>query len=131
MSREHDATEPRHGDQSDEVPEELLLAFAPIHKRAFGLAVGTALGGLLALATIVATLFPEGRAGGLALLSQYFVGYTVSWTGALVGFAWAGFAGFVVGWFTAFCRNLMIAVQIWYGRTKQELRATHDFLDHI
>lgn len=131
MSTEHDATDPPHGDDYDEVPEELLLAFAPIHKRAFGLAVGTALGGLIALATIVATLFPEGRADGLALLSQYFVGYTVSWTGALVGFAWAGFVGFVVGWFTAFCRNLMIAVQIWYGRTKQELRATHDFLDHI
>jgi hypothetical protein len=75
-------------------------------------------------------LDPQGQVN-LALLAQYFAGYAVTWTGAFVGAAWGFFVGFVVGWFTAFVRNLTVALWIFAVRARAELRATRDFLDHI
>ena len=114
----------------EQLPDELALAFRPLHKRAFGLAVGTTLGAVVFLATAY-TLIVPGSSGLLPLLASYFPGYTVSWTGALVGGAWTAFAFFVAGWFTAFCRNFVIAASVWLARTRAELQATRDFLDHI
>ncbi|MGD2069379.1 MAG: hypothetical protein PVI57_11950 [Gemmatimonadota bacterium] len=114
----------------EELPEELALAFRPLHKRAFGMAVGLTLASCMFLATAFALLVP-GRPGFLDLLGNYFPGYSVTWTGAFVGFLWAFFAFFVAGWFAAFCRNFFIAASVWMARTRAELQATHDFLDHI
>jgi hypothetical protein len=113
-----------------EIGQEMLLAFAPIHKRAFGMAVGLTMGTLVFLVTVYSVLRP-GTPVFVYLLSEYFLGYSVSWTGALVGFAWAWFAFFVAGWFAAFVRNAAIAVNIWIGYARAELSDTRDFLDHI
>jgi hypothetical protein len=48
-----------------------------------------------------------------------------------VGLGWGWFVGFVAGWFAAFCRNFFVALELWLGKTKEELAATRDFLDHI
>lgn len=110
---------------------ELLLAFAPVHKRAFGVALGVAVGLTIALVTIAGLLLdPEGE-GHLVLLGQYFAGYAVSWAGAGIGAVWGMFVGFVAGWFVAFARNLAVATWIFVVRTRAEMRATRDFLDHI
>jgi len=66
-----------------------------------------------------------------SLLSNYFPGYTVSWVGAVIGFAWVSFSFFVAGWFCAFVRNLSLTTSIWLARTRAELLAARDFLDHI
>lgn len=110
---------------------ELLLAFTPVHKRAFGVALGTAAGLLVSLATVAGlVLDPDGQVP-LGLLSQYFAGYSVSWAGALIGAGWGFFVGFVAGWFIAFTRNLAIATWIFVVRARADLKATRDFLDHI
>jgi hypothetical protein len=123
------ATKDRH-DGIEEMPAELALAFRPLHKRAFGMAVGVTLGGCVFLVTAYALLVP-GYPGLLGLLANFFPGYSVTWQGALIGFLWATFAFFVAGWFLAFCRNFFIAASIWRARTRAELEATHDLLDHI
>jgi hypothetical protein len=115
---------------SEELPAELAQAFRPLHKRAFGMAVGVTLGGCVLLVTVYALVVP-GHPGLLELLANFFPGYSVSWEGALIGFAWATFAFFIAGWFAAFCRNFFIAASIWKARTRAELQATHDLLDHI
>jgi hypothetical protein len=115
----------------DSLPRELQLAFLPLHKRAFGMAVGSAAGLLVFAATVVTLLRPALPGANLWLLSEYFYGYTVTWGGAFVGLAWGFVAGFVAGWFTAFCRNLVIAASLWLTRTRAELAASRDFLDHI
>jgi hypothetical protein len=117
-------------EDTEEIPQELVLAFAPIHKRAFGMAVGLTMGLVVFAMTVVAILRP-GYPFFVPLLSKYFFGYSVSWGGALVGFAWGWFAFFVAGWFTAFLRNLIIAVNIWIGYARAELQETRDFLDHV
>ncbi|MGE0555677.1 MAG: hypothetical protein AB7R55_19765 [Gemmatimonadales bacterium] len=111
-------------------PQPLGLAFLPVDKRAFGVAVGVATGLAVALAT--ALVLVRGADGvNLWLLRAYFAGYSVSWTGVLVGFVWAFVVGFTAGWFVAFCRNLVLAVSIFVVRTRAEIFETRDFLDHI
>jgi hypothetical protein len=105
--------------------------FAPVHKRAFGIAIGVAAALLIFGVTALDLLFRPSPHIPLELLSQYFAGYDISWRGALIGAAWAGFVGFVAGWFFAFCRNLILTIVLFVVRSKAELAQTRDFLDHI
>ncbi len=45
--------------------------------------------------------------------------------------AGAGFAGFLFGWFAAFCRNLVLAAFLLIIRSRAKRHKTRDFLDHI
>lgn len=116
---------------TDAVPPRLLHAFAPMHKLAFGVAVG----GMIALVVLITTVFHAvvrpAAAPNIGLLAQYFYGYTVTVPGAFVGSFWGFVSGFVTGWFVAFTRNLVIATWTFVIRTRAELSATRDFLDHI
>lgn len=116
---------------ASELSEEAILAFLPLDKRAFGLACGLVGGLLVFLATAFALLVLGGDPTGLELLGEYFYGYEVSWAGALIGFFWGFVTAFVFGWFAAFVRNLALALSIFIARTREELRQTRDFLDHI
>lgn len=109
----------------------VVLMFAPLHKRNFGIAVGV-LGALAMAALTVATLLidPEQRPN-VGLLANYFRGYTVTPAGALVGAAWGFFTGFVAGWFAAFCRNFVLATWLIYVRARAAFAQTGEFLDHI
>jgi hypothetical protein len=116
---------------SQELPRSAMMLFAPVDKRAFGVAIGAASAvGIFALttfellATPVPSISPE-------LLSQFFPGYAVTWIGALVGAAWAFLVGFCAGWFTAFTRNLVMALSLFMLRSRAELNSSQDFLDHI
>ncbi|MEO8634259.1 MAG: hypothetical protein ABI587_03175 [Gemmatimonadales bacterium] len=113
------------------LPRAISLAFAPLHKRAFGLAVGLAAGLSLLLATWIYLLRGPYPGENLALLSYYFTGYTVTWAGSFIGFCWGVGTGFVAGWFFAFCRNFVLALSIFWIRTRAEMAQSRDFLDHI
>src|SRR5262245_38231894 len=77
----------------------LTVAFAAVDKRALGIAVGIVVGlGIFGL-TIVHRVLRPASGLPLGLLSQYFLGYNVTWAGAVVGFFWGFFTGFVCGWF--------------------------------
>jgi hypothetical protein len=109
----------------------LELAFAPLHKAAFGVATGVA-GGLLMLAiTAFVVTVPSAHDFPLYLLTNYFAGYSVSWQGVFVGGAWGFVVAFVAGWFVAFCRNMALAITAFSIRTRAELQQTREFLDHI
>ena len=114
-----------------ELPRSAMLLFAPVDKRAFGAAIGSAFAlGLMVLtaAELLLRPIPSLNPG---LLSQYFTGYSVSWSGAFVGGAWGFFVGFCAGWFTAFTRNLVLALSLFMLRSRAELDSSQDFLDHI
>lgn len=123
---------PPRREASESLPSAVQLAFAPLHKRAFGLAIGTATG-LLLMGVTLLHLWRAGPGEGpdLNLLRNYLAGYSVSLTGALIGLLWGGFVGFVAGWFFAFCRNLTLAFSVFLIRARAELNQTRDFLDHI
>ena len=113
------------------LPPQLALAFAPVHKRALGLAVGLTVALVLFALTAFHVIGNPGQAPQVELLSQYFYGYEVSWRGAFIGAFWGFIAGFVAGWFVAFVRNLVTALFVFMVRAKAELKQTADFLDHI
>ena len=129
MTRSTPSGSERRQSSEEAVAERLALMFSPLHKRALGIAFGTACGFLVFILTVF-HLFIEPR-GDLGLLAEYFYGYTVTWKGAFIGLFWGFVVGFAGGWFLAFCRNLVIAASIFFTRTRAELRATRDFLDHI
>jgi hypothetical protein len=109
----------------------VALAFAPVHKRALGVAVGAVFGLILFAVTVFHLLVGPPNGPNIALLAQYFYGYDVTWRGAFVGLFWGFATGFVAGWFVAFSRNFITAVSVFALRTKAELAQTKDFLDHI
>jgi hypothetical protein len=109
----------------------LAFAFAPIHKAAFGAAVGLVLGLLTFALTVLHLVLVPPEALNIGLLSQYFFGYKVSWAGAFIGLGWGTATGFVLGWFAAFMRNLVVSIGVFALKTKAELKRTADFLDHI
>ena len=113
------------------LPRSLELAFEPLHKRAFGMAIGVSAGLSAFLATAVVLVRKPEESPNLLLLAEYFYGYTVTWRGAFIALAWGFVAGFAAGWFVAFSRNFVIAASLWLGRSRSELDATRDFLDHI
>jgi hypothetical protein len=116
---------------AEQATAELALAFAPLHKRAFGVALGVALGLLLFLLTALVVLRGGEAPFPIGYLGQYLYGYTVSWRGAFVALGWGFVVGFVGGWFFAFVRNLTVAISLFAIRTRAQLSATRDFLDHI
>ena len=109
----------------------MVLAFAPLHKRIFGTAIGLTAALLLALATMLALVSGPQYDVGLGLLSAYFRGYAVSWPGVFIGGAWAFAVGFVAGWFLAFVRNFVLATWLLAIRVRENITQTRDFLDHI
>jgi hypothetical protein len=110
---------------------ELEIAFAPLHKRCLGVAVGVS----VALAVLALTLVHIARSPDepypLILLQQYLLGYSVSVTGALIGAAWGFWIGFVLGWAFAFVRNFVLAATALFFRARAELAQDRGFLDHI
>lgn len=118
-------------DPAAALPREAILAFRPLHKRALGIACGVVGGGLVFAATLFHLTVLRGDPTGIQLLDEYFYGYEVSWRGAFVGLFWGFLTCSVFGWFAAFLRNLVLASLVFVARTREELRQTRDFLDHI
>lgn len=126
-----DSGGPQEPATAEVVVRDLVLAFAPLHKAALGVALGLAAAVALFGITAMHLVMRPQRGLDLSLLSQYFAGYEVSWAGALIGAAWGFFVGFVAGWFTAFTRNLVVAIWLLIVRARADMEATRDFLDHI
>jgi hypothetical protein len=114
----------------DSVNRVLAQAFAPMHKRALGVAVGLT-AALLVFAVTVFHVIAVPSDAPLDLLSQYFYGYTGTWRGAFIGAWWGFVAGFAAGWFLAFVRNFALAIWMFIVRAKASLAQGSDFLDHI
>jgi hypothetical protein len=47
----------------------------------------------------------------LQLLGQYFIGYSVSWKGSVVGFFWGALVGGVIGWAIGNIYNRIVGVR--------------------
>lgn len=74
----------------------------------FGLIFGF---GLFAMTAIL--LIENGPNTGyhLSLLGNYFIGYTVTWKGAFIGFLWAFTVGVIIGWSIGIIYNRIVAIR--------------------
>ena len=111
-------------------PERVLIqTFARLERGAFGLAVGLWFGLGIFTATII-LLIKGGSVVGptLGLLSQYIIGYSVTWGGSLVGLVYGFVLGFCFGWLVAFLRNLFLSLYLHVIRFKTLISAVADFV---
>jgi len=118
--------------KNNELPEPVVLAFAPLHKRGLGAALGAVMGLGLWLVTLILVLkggYPIGPT--LSLLHNYFPGYTVTFVGSFVGLLWGFVAGFVLGGFFALLHNFLVWAWLLVIRSRAEMDQYGDFLDHM
>ena len=83
-----------------------------------GLVTGTVLGLVIFIATNWLVL-KGGEVVGphLALLGQFFIGYTVTFTGSLIGFLYAFATGFLVGYGVARIYNWIVDLRDNHSRS--------------
>ena len=77
-----------------------------------GLALGTLCGLTLFLATLVLVIKGGEHVGAhLKLLSQFYIGYTVTYAGSFVGLLYGFITGYVAGWLIAWIYNRVVALK--------------------
>ncbi|MFN2431804.1 MAG: hypothetical protein ABR599_03125 [Gemmatimonadota bacterium] len=98
--------------REEPTPDEIRRAVARLNARILGTALGLISGFGLFLATAVLLLKGGPRTGAhLWLLSNYFPGYSVTWPGAFVGFAYAFFLGFLAGHLIGLLYNRIVSLR--------------------
>ncbi|MCC6329309.1 MAG: hypothetical protein IT174_12385 [Acidobacteria bacterium] len=109
----------------------IISSLAKLDGIALGISVGLLSGMLIFVATNV-LIYKGGEVVGpnLALLSQYFVGYEVSFGGSIIGLIYGMIAGFILGWLIATIRNLVLSVYMFILRLKGSLSAVNDYIDN-
>lgn len=113
------------------VNQSLVLAFAKLDKLAFATALGTVAGLTVAIATLWLVIKDGEQVGqNLQLMGQFFQGYTVTVSGALVGFVYSFTSAFLWGWLFAYLRNFVLGFMIYRARREAELMSFRQFLDH-
>jgi hypothetical protein len=117
------------GEEGRQAANPLIQAFAPLHRSAMGTAVGIVLGTMIFLATLAS--IRRDPAEHLRLLSQFFIGYSVSLQGALLGLVWGFATGYVVGWTFALLRNVAVWIYLIGLRSRVDMEQYSDFLDHL
>ena len=134
-----EATQPRvpsrieadHDPASDSAPATLYL-YARIDKLSLAVACGAVASFYIFALTLFLLLHNAPDAGAkVQLLGQYFIGYTVSWSGTVVGSIYGFFWGFLLGWMTAYLRNLLFGLYINALLRRSQLDQTHRLLDYI
>lgn len=74
-----------------------------LNQKAFGLAVGILWGAGVVIATIVTIVM--GGGAHLELLGKFYLGYSVSYGGAVIGLIYGFVDGFICGWLLAWLYN--------------------------
>ncbi len=110
----------------------ITKAFARIDQLAFAVSTGSVSGLLFFMATLWLVIKGGEVVGpNLRLLSQYFIGYTVTAKGAFIAAGYGFLWGFLFGWLFAYLRNLFLAFFIYRAKKKAELLTLKDFFDHL
>ena len=113
------------------IERQVALVFAPLDKRALGMALGVCTALMIILVTALSALLDPGERFPIHLLDRFFYGYSRSVTGAIAGAFWGFITGFCWGWFLAFARNFVLAFWLMIMRVRDDMASSRVFLDHI
>ncbi len=79
--------------------EQLAKAVVHLNARLLGIVLGSLMGiGLFLITNFLVVKGGPNVGQHLWLLSNFFIGYSVTFVGSLVGFAYAFVIGYVIGW---------------------------------
>lgn len=118
---------------NQEIAEDIIKkTFARMDKFALAIATGAVCGLIPFIATLW-LLIKGGEVVGpnLRLLSQYFIGYTVSVKGAFIALMYSFLWGFLFGWLFAYLRNFFFAYIIYRARKKAAAVSLKDFFEYL
>ena len=94
---------------ADELKQLVLRRIARMGAHVTGVTVGVLAGSVLFIATNWLLLRGGEHVGQhLSLLSQFFIGYRVSFVGSLIGFVWGLATGYVAGFALASVYNWVV-----------------------
>lgn len=89
-----------------------MRAVARLNAGTLGVVAGAIAGGVLFLATIVLVVKGGPHPGPhLALLGQYFIGYSVTVKGAFIGLFYAAILGYAVGYTIGKIYNKIVSIK--------------------
>lgn len=117
----------------ERVLEDILVqGFPRLDRFAFGLATGATLGILLFAMTVILLLKGGSVVGPtLALVGQYFPGYTVTKWGSMVGLGYGFLCGYVGGWMFALLRNTILFLYLAMAHQRAERELLRKFLEFL
>ncbi len=115
----------------NEIDGSIIHMFAKMDKLAFAIAVGLVSGSVTFILTIWLLVGWNGNISYGEMVSQYFIGYTVSVKGAFIGMGQGFLWGFIWGWLFAYIRNLFLGLFILRIKRKTEYISLYDFVDHL
>ncbi|MEM7334024.1 MAG: FAD-dependent oxidoreductase [Chloroflexota bacterium] len=121
---------------TEDVVEAVKGSLGHVFPKLDPLALGISLGAVVAIGLAILTLIvvPQGEsmvADYLALINQFFPGYSVTIRGSLLGAAYGYLVGFIIGWLFAFLRNAATAVYITSNFRSAQSSALRQFFDYI
>ena len=114
-----------------QLTRQITRQFAPLDKRALGLAFGVTLALVLSGTTALALVVDAAGRFPLGLLGQYLPGYSLAWRGVPMGALWGLALGFVGGWLLALCRNTVLLLWLMKLRIRADGDSSRNVLDHI
>ena len=104
-------------EESKPLEEIVLTRLARLNATVQGIVCGTLLGGAIFVATNWLVLKGGTHVGPhLILLAQFFIGYSVTFVGSLIGFGYGFVTGFVAGYVVATLYN-------WVGTMREARRS--------
>ncbi len=116
----------------DLVDAVLLRVLARMDKASMAGAIGTVCGSLLFLMTLVAVLHADPfLSSTLGLLNEFFFGYTVTASGAVLGLVYGSIWGSIVGWMFAYVHNLCLGLYSRFILRKVRRNIVRDLLEYI
>lgn len=97
---------------TSDAEREVVRAVARLKAAVVGLLFGLMAGITLFAMTAILIIENGPRTGEhLRLLGHFAPGYTVTWPGAFIGFAWAFLFGGAIGWCTGFLYNRFVGLR--------------------
>ena len=112
--------------------ESLSFAFPKLESLAFGISLGIVSSMLLFFATILLLVKGGVDVGpNLALLNQYFPGYTPTLSGSVLGLTYGFFTGFLGGWGFAVMRNTAVFVYMAVVHRRAEWAVMRELLKYV
>lgn len=110
--------------------EQIVQSLAKVDSLALGVAFGTVFAaGIFLVTNLLILKGGENIGPNLALLGQFFPGYTVTFGGSLLGLLYGFISGFALGWLIAVIRNIIIRIYLQIINVRQKMAAVNDFLD--
>ena len=114
------------------LPPQVVLVLAHLDPKALGVASGFVLGlWIWGLTMFHMIRGGEHRWGHLTLMSNYFIGYSVSVSGSVIGFIYAALIGLVLGYSFARMRNFFVHCYLRHIRRRAEREVFSDLLDRL